>query len=204
MSADRRQAVGRAAFTLIEVILTMGLLVMLAAILWPIAGGWREAGKLDRSADHLRAMLEGARLRAIEDGVPVRFALQPNSNVYRVEIAGQPMAAPVEPQTDPQQRPEEFDEASFVGLHELEEGLQFVVVQQGDASQGNAGEYAIIYQPDGTTTDAEFMVIDSQNIGRVFTIRGLTGVVSVGKPTNMDAATGSGLANTTASPRSTR
>lgn len=163
----------------------MGLLVILATILWPVISGWGDADKIDRAADDVRALLQGARLHAIENGAPVRFAFEPESPMYRVEVAGGQQPFQQAPADETARR--DFDSAAFLGEHELEEGLRFVAPMDSTSADDRSDDQqqvgtAIIFQPDGTANDVEFMIVDSKEIGRRITVRGLTGSVSAGPP----------------------
>lgn len=74
----------RAAFTLIEVILTMCVLVIAASILIPSLQSMMGSYKLQGAVDSVRGAWAEARAAAIEQGRPYRFAFEPNGSFFRV------------------------------------------------------------------------------------------------------------------------
>jgi prepilin-type N-terminal cleavage/methylation domain-containing protein len=74
----------RQAFTILEIILVMAILVIIAGVTYPTLNVMYNQYKVSASCDTVRAALATARGRAIEDGVPYRFAYVPGMSNYRV------------------------------------------------------------------------------------------------------------------------
>lgn len=190
----------RAGFTLLELLLVCGVIVALSALLWPSAIGWLEADRLSRTADDLRGLLIGLRVRAMEEGTEYVFSFQPGSGSYRIARLGgiQESAPPADagsmnPDAKPRESFVRFDSGQVTGSHSLVEGIEFAIDQSaaqepiGSQFQVSAADAsgtnwtAIEFKPDGTTADASFELVDRDGMGMTFQVRGLTGVVKVSR-----------------------
>lgn len=69
----------RAAFTLVEVLVVLVILGIVAAVATPAFTSLAPADDLDRAVDELRTVLERGRATALEQGMPVRFVLDPGT-----------------------------------------------------------------------------------------------------------------------------
>lgn len=82
----RRMSAGskfRGAFTLMEMILVMTLIVILAALVVPSIRGFYKGEKLMAATDGVRAAAAQARLMAIDYGIPYRLSVVPGRGNYR-------------------------------------------------------------------------------------------------------------------------
>ena len=77
----------RHAFTLIETLLTLCILLILGAIAWPTLERTLAGHRLQKAADQLRAEWTVARVDALESGVPYRFLYLPGGNRFRIQRA---------------------------------------------------------------------------------------------------------------------
>lgn len=82
MSKTRSQ---RQAFTLLELLLVLALLVMLTALAVPAWNGPMQARKLTRAADQVRTEWLRARTKAIMTGEILSFRFQPGTGHFRIE-----------------------------------------------------------------------------------------------------------------------
>jgi prepilin-type N-terminal cleavage/methylation domain-containing protein len=80
---DRSQA--RAAYTLMELVLVLSILVILAALAIPMMGPMFASSRVDAASDMVRARLAEMRIRAMEEGRP--YSLKVSKNRFRVEPA---------------------------------------------------------------------------------------------------------------------
>ena len=171
----------RAGFTLLELLLVLGLLLLVAAWIAP-EWRWQVAGRrLESAAKDLRSVLRETRLRAVEDGTAYVFEIVPGSGHYRVvpaaerepgaEGLGQGGMA-VEGQAE--------DRDGWRLESVLPDGLRLAEVESEPALAGrmSGGEeptisaddgpppeqawvvWAVFY-PQGTATDAEMFVEDA-------------------------------------------
>src|SRR5262245_48608432 len=85
MSRHRHRSLSsRRAFTLLEVMLVMGILVAVAAIAWPTITRSYESVRLRKAADQVQAGLSHARVEAMSSGVSQVFRFEPNSPRYTI------------------------------------------------------------------------------------------------------------------------
>jgi len=74
----------RSAFTLFEIVLVMAVLVIASALCYPSLKAMLPSYKLNGAVDSVRSAWAEARARAISEGRPYRFSIEPNGNHYRV------------------------------------------------------------------------------------------------------------------------
>lgn len=74
----------RSAFTLMEVMVVVAILVIISAIAYPSMDGFRDRMRLDGSVDQIRGKWGECRAHAIEEGRSYRFAVKAGTNQYRV------------------------------------------------------------------------------------------------------------------------
>jgi type II secretion system protein H len=73
------------AFTLIELILVMALLVIIASIALPRMSGFIRGRALDSEARRMAALMHAAQSRAVSEGMPMIFWVDEKSGSYGVE-----------------------------------------------------------------------------------------------------------------------
>src|SRR5256885_17263591 len=83
-SAPPRSAGCRPAYTLLEIVLVMAILVILASMVYPSFEAMYDDQKLTDGATKVRAAWAAARSRAINEGRPYRFAAMIGKGNYRV------------------------------------------------------------------------------------------------------------------------
>lgn len=79
----------RSAFTLLELLLALALLVAVAAITWPALERPLASQRLRRAAEQVRTQWIKARTKAINTGETFAFRYQPDSAHFRVESQSQ-------------------------------------------------------------------------------------------------------------------
>jgi type II secretory pathway pseudopilin PulG len=179
----------RSGTSLIEVVLVLAIVVVVAALAVPSIRGMYGSYKLNGAVDSVRSAWADARARAIEEGRPYRFAIEPEGSAFRV--------APDHPDywdgtnNVPQDDP---NGAGLVLEKSLPGGVRFTVNGEGamteadDASNDSFEEKtvttsnwspAVIFLPDGTAREdvkVEFRVRGCKPAS--LQLRGLTGNVS--------------------------
>jgi prepilin-type N-terminal cleavage/methylation domain-containing protein len=176
----------RAAFTLIEVLLTLAVLVILASFAWPVLDRLLESERLAKAADRVRARWTGARAVAIESGQLILFRYTPGANRYRIEYQQELTSG------------DEDKPACLARLpleQTLPDGVHFAEDQgPGEPSPEGLDEFSmgaasdpewsspILFCPDGTCSNAQLELRNDQQWTVRLTLRGMTGVVTVGRP----------------------
>ncbi|MHC4406312.1 MAG: GspH/FimT family protein [Planctomycetota bacterium] len=181
----------RRAITLFELLLVLCLLTALTAFVWPALDRPMAEQRLRGAADTVRAALGKARVEAMSSGRPVVFLFVTNSADYSIEYrAGMELSldsgsdAALEQQAVPYGAdlvlPKHItflagetaaaDEAATTSLAALD---------PGDPEAGYSTP--ILFYPDGTTSDACLMLANEHGRRVEVSLRGLTGVVTVGQ-----------------------
>jgi len=183
----------RSAFTILEMLLVMTVIVMAAGIIVASIDGMQEAYRLPRAADDLRGVLAGLRARAMDEATTFEFSFEPDSSKYKVRKAGGDAGgshgAPSEHDLDPTSRIE-FDQDEIIGEHDLPAGLS-LLQGRGDGSrttasnqngdQKNSQRMTLRFMPDGATTGLAFILKDVGGGEVHFQVRGLTGAVKTAR-----------------------
>ena len=79
---------GRAGFTLIELVVTLFLLALAAAIVAPSLGRSVEAIRSRAEVSGMAAYLRAAREQSITSGVPLEVRLDPETRTFVIHVAG--------------------------------------------------------------------------------------------------------------------
>lgn len=188
--ARLRCAAPRTAYTLLELMLVLAILVIISAIAYPSAEAMFAHVRLSQGADAVRGAWAQARAHAIDEGRPYRFAIVPNQGNFRVApdspdfwgSSGQGQASPGDPSTPP-----------FNLSKALPKGLRFSA-PDAPAPAGVQGESSLpedsvspdmwssrtVFLPDGTASqDVEIVFGAPGTMGLVMKLRALTGAVTV-------------------------
>lgn len=174
---------GRRGLTLLEVMLVLCLLVILSAVAWPALERPLANQRLREAADAVRIQWTRARIDAMSSGRTFLFSFIPETGKYRIE--SREGAEYVAEQTSA--------EAAAPKEHTLPEGCKFLVgltprddraatflTRDSSTDANSAVSEAILFYPDGTTSDAA-VTLENEHGRRIdLTLRGLTGVTTVG------------------------
>jgi len=189
----------RRAFTLLEVLLTLCLLVILASMTWPALSRPLANQRLRKAADRVQMEWIRARVKAMSDGCIYLFRYVPQSDQYSLQsqlapesmvgdgmgmnagagyaAGGSNGAAPCEAQE-----------------HRLPEGIQFMLGDMAQDPRAQATAAApvapadetaawtapIYFYPDGTTSTAMLRLANEYGFTIDVALRGLTGIPTVG------------------------
>src|SRR5215813_12615013 len=83
-----------AAFTLLEVVIVLSLLVLLSALIWPALDKWMRSSELPESADNVRATLRMAKASAGLAGRRFRIRFERGVQQPHIEYEVDPMNQP--------------------------------------------------------------------------------------------------------------
>ena len=181
----RMGGAARHAFTLLEIILVLGMIVVVMAIAAPSVKNFYKGEKLLAATDGVRGSLAEARVHAIDQGRAYRFSVVPGRGNYRF--------APDDTEYWAGSTPREFP--SREGVLPRDIGLR-VVVDGKSISLGEDGQVAeslkegevpadlwstvAIFRPDGTADRTVEIIFSSPNcLPLSVTLRSLTGTTSV-------------------------
>src|SRR5262245_35950725 len=79
-----KSSCSRSAFTLLEVMLVLAILVAVTAVAWPQIHRAYETVRLRKAADQVQEALARARVQAMSSGLPQVFRFEPNSPRYTI------------------------------------------------------------------------------------------------------------------------
>jgi prepilin-type N-terminal cleavage/methylation domain-containing protein len=198
----------RAGFTLFEVLLVLAILVILGAFTWPVLRGVIANEKLRNAAYQVRTAWARARIEAMNSGCAQRFTYDPLSGEYCVESSALESDDEVfsEYGTAPLgfggSTSSEFSGESLPLPREetLPEGIHFATLEAADSIRDTIAEQLpgsftttrenrsrpLFFYPDGTTSTARIILGNDQGRGIVVSLRGLTGIVTVGEITALE------------------
>lgn len=187
----RRKA--RSAFTLVEMLLVLAVLVAFTTIAWPSFQRLYATQFLLEGAEQVRLQFAATRTRAIESGIVYQFRWEPDGRRYLSLPYEAELDLPTEGEGEIQDDLSGNVARRYVG--ELPEKLTFVGGKDAGgqslpsdlfASFPDADELAavawsepVLFQPDGTAVDGELIVGDLTGRNVALVLRGATGAVTV-------------------------
>ncbi len=198
---ERRQG-----FTLMEVLLVLALLAVLGAFAWPAIKKPFANRRLQAAADAVRVQWCQARGQAVRSGHTYAFRFAPGGDRFRLGPAddanslalgsmtnnlpsGDTSGLPPQEPTPPAQEGTLPDGITFVADDSPVNDPDSQPYDPDNAGQSDSGggwSDAILFFPDGTTTDAHVVITGQRGAGIRLTLRGITGSVTVGEPTSKE------------------
>jgi Tfp pilus assembly protein FimT len=175
--------------TLFEIIVVLAILVVVSALSVPSFQAMYGSYKLNAAVDSVRAAWADARARAIEEGRPYRFAVEPNGSSFRV--------APDHPDYWTGSGPPSNDPngQGLILAQSLPSGVRFTINGEGSGELPNDvpndvlaekpvttsnWSTAVIFQTDGTAREDVKVLFRVRGCKPTcLQLRGLTGDVSV-------------------------
>ena len=195
---DPSPRANRKAITLIEVLLVLALLVVLAAMTWPAMGRPMANQRLRKAADKVRTAWAKARIEAMSTGQTLVFRCTLDSETYTIEVQPGPESVSFITSSTEGEFAETSSESTgslSTTTGQLPEDIQFVdgevafdtratILTDGsmetDSNSDATGMDPILFFPDGTTSTAT-LILENRYQRRIeLSLRGLTGVVTVG------------------------
>lgn len=187
-----------------DILLTMSLLVVLAALAWPSMGRPLANQRLRKAADQIRSEMTRARVKAMSTGRTYVFQYSPNEERYSLRSFGEgeslsddairgggslesgPLGQEGRPASErPLPDGVTFDAASYP---ETPSASSIVAGDLADPAGGAAfgvdsPPTAIRFYADGTTSSARVRLKNEFGRSIELRLRGLTGVITVGEVT---------------------
>jgi hypothetical protein len=178
----------RSAYTLFEVVLVCFVLTVLAGLALPSLKGMYGSYKLNGAVDSVRGAWAQARARAIDEGRPYRFAVEPNGGHYRIAPdRSDYWSGGAKPASDHQAKPLVLEEA-------LPAGVRFAIGDAPPAAAANipddvkeektkaSGQWTtgVVFLPDGTAKEDVKITFQVRGVRPTsLQLRGMTGNVTV-------------------------
>lgn len=164
---------GRKGYTLIELMLTLGILVVVAGLSVPLVNNLFNSNKTTAALDQVRGALVKVRSLSMAEGRSYTFQIMENTGRYKVDVDQE------------SEMDVASDEPGKSWQAELPEGVIFVkqigALQGTSTAPGGVGSFEplIVFHPDGTASKDEIVLFGVPGQGaRGLQIRGLTGSVT--------------------------
>jgi prepilin-type N-terminal cleavage/methylation domain-containing protein len=197
-AADARRG-PRRAFTLVELLLTMALLVIISGVAWVGVQRPLARQRLRSAADLVHAEWTQARVDAMKSGHTYafrymlhgnRYHLGPQENPSATDSSSSSSAAPQSSAPDEEEMgddplPPPVDKTLPQGIRFLgpEGGSELATLGEGPAtaSADNANGWSepIYFYADGSTSDARLLVAADRHSALRLQLRGITGMVTI-------------------------
>ncbi len=153
----------RSAFTLIELVLVLAIVVIMVGLSWPILEKPMAYERLRHAADQVMAEWTFARVEAMRTGDHQIFRYEPGTGAYQLSFVTQGELA----------LPEGVIFVSSVKSADIRESLE-------DGGMGDLGDPEVWFYADGTCSDVpELLLRNEYGMQIRITLRGLTGVAFV-------------------------
>jgi Tfp pilus assembly protein FimT len=174
----------RNAFSLIELILVMGVIVMIFSLAIPLATRALGTHALRQSADRVRVAMGEARVEAIKSGQIHALFFQINSDWFNVapfsQISAQQGLAARQIQLNATQVRTSLEENQLPNGIVFADGMTSNDGRSADTLSRSGGGSSLIkpilFYPDGTAQDARVFLRDDQFNSTSVQLRGLTGI----------------------------
>ena len=156
-------------FTLLELLLVMGMIFVLAAVVAPRFSDYVPALRVRKTADHLMAWAHKARSDAATSGLRHRLVFDTQKKSFWIEIEARPF-----------KDPDTF--TALGGSWEEEKMADFVECETLDGLESDSGSGSrkfLEFLPDGTTTDATIVVGNDRGDRVTIKVVGATGRVTL-------------------------
>jgi prepilin-type N-terminal cleavage/methylation domain-containing protein len=165
----------RSGLTLLEVMLVMVILVTLAAVAYPTLSAMYGDVRVKAAADQVRASWTEARAKAIEDGRPYRFSVEPGTGKFRVAPDG------TEFWDDSGGASDENAPPPLIAEGKLSDGILFEAPP--DLPTEGSWSTVAVFKPDGSCeNDIEITLREEDDSTPVVVrVRAMTGAISVRK-----------------------
>jgi prepilin-type N-terminal cleavage/methylation domain-containing protein len=201
----------RRAFTLVELLLALSLMVVLTALCWPVLDRPFASRRLKSAADRIRAEWIHTRVQAMTSGQTIAFRYTPGGGRFALEwcegmdvladplgggetaldaampggLAAGTMAGAGAPGLDPSDQ--KLPEGVMFRTSETVADSRSLSLQtdSGPAlDQVNPVDWSepILFFPDGTTSTSRLMLGNDRGQCIVLDLRGLTGIVTTSEP----------------------
>ena len=164
----------RTAYTLLELLLVMTLMVVLAGVSWTGAEGMYQRHQLREAVGEVANSLLRCRASAVESGAAYQFRFEVGGRRY--------LFSPFDVASDADLTPCELPESMFFQLvddQDTANGATSSTTFVADQLAADGWSLPLLFTPDGLATDGTFEVVDEEERYVSLSVRGLTASVSV-------------------------
>ncbi|MBD3673985.1 MAG: prepilin-type N-terminal cleavage/methylation domain-containing protein [Planctomycetaceae bacterium] len=180
----------RSGFTLFELILVLGVMLLIAGIVWPRMLAFYQTAELKDHGRRVYDTVSAARLAAIDNGIPYQFFYEPNGRHYVMvptedtpptgesEDAGVTLTLPARAGQVPEEFTFKTPEGEESGSVSISPKLLADVPEELNLTNVR-WSLPIVFYPDGSGSDATFELEDDQAQYLSFAVRALTGTASL-------------------------
>ncbi|MBI3864867.1 MAG: GspH/FimT family pseudopilin [Planctomycetia bacterium] len=178
----------RGAFTLLEILLVMGVMVVAIGLAWPAIAVIQGEYRLRQGGQLVQAKLAWARLHAVETGHVYQFCFEPGGRKFiilpRDQEANTAQAGPGTraPQKVGGSLPAENVHFDGTGVTTQTLPPEWLAGMTGEGNFTTVSWSApILFYPDGSASSATLQIVDKKSRTVTVSVRPLTGAVSVSK-----------------------
>lgn len=187
---SRRCQTRAVGFTLLEMLLVLAILVAITAATIPVLEQMYDTHRIQQAATEVRTTLSAARLRAVDEGESFECRFEPEGRHLVILVRGDRGIRFGSEETGSSAA----SRRRTAGIHvELPEPLYFwtvdafrgrlderalVELADGDVLSNRSWSAPVVFDPNGSSTDAEFEIRDHQGRAVQLEVRGLTGAAS--------------------------
>ena len=188
-AGQRREARRRSAFTMLELMLVLAIIIVVAALAVPAVQGTIDNQAISSGADRVRVAMGQARVKAIRSGKVYAFFYQRGGQRFDVAplenfgqlSSGRNNGRPVNAQDRELSDNWLPRQVRFVA-GETQTDSRSNAAQE--SSGGGASTDAVLFYPDGTSQDAKLFVQDEGGRTMAVELRGLTGLAKSVRSSN--------------------
>jgi len=201
MAMPSQPAARRGGYTLVEMIVVLGVLAAVAALSWPMLRGVLDKSRVQEAAKQVGAILGRARLAAIESGTVQQFRFQPGGQQFDISAyqgpqtdaatADQVNQAAISDDSAASGPVAAMDDGVLpddVTRFQLPDGITFFVPDVVATSPDDVNVQPqddmgwappILFFPSGRSSNARIRLLGQHDLYVDLTLRGLTGTVAV-------------------------
>jgi hypothetical protein len=192
----RGLGIRRGAFTIFEMILVLAVLATIIGLLWPALDNLHTEYRLRQGGALVQARMAGARVHAVDWGVPYQFRYEPGGQRFLVLPFDQQLLSGQSQATGSGRKPPRVAgtlpsaQASFDATGTGASAAQPVPAEwlaglpDAENFSGVAWSAPILFYPDGSAGTARIVIRDTKSRIVTVSVRALTGSVSVSKIEN--------------------
>ena len=163
---------GGAGFTLLELILVMGILFVLASVVAPRFSDFLPSLRVRKTGDRIYAWAQKTRADAATTGTVRRLVFDTKDRTYHIEVEANPFRNP----------------GKFTVLgggweaEALPDGVDFETLEGLEAGSGGSTVRFLEFRPDGTSEDAKIVIANDREDRVTIRVVGATSKLTIERP----------------------